>query len=188
MNSKTSIRSPSSASSTKGITDANRKKIVAGIAEVFDVRAGQPTDFEGIPVLNNLNATFYAFSGDDRRGKNDIDNLWHVFEAELALAADDNEETRKAFVEAFDTTVIQFTLGWKLTMGLYWARPYSFISLDSRNRWFMADVAKAGSTIAGIVPKEKDSPVHDGDRYLAICDTIKSELGSEECPYADFPR
>lgn len=171
----------------KGITDANRQKIIAGIAEVFDIGANQPTDFEGIPVLNNLNATFYAFSGDDRRGKNDIDNLWHVFEAELALAADDNEETRKAFVEAFDTTVIQFTLGWKLTMGLYWARPYNFISLDSRNRWFMADVAKAGSIIAGIVPKEKDSPVHDGDRYLAICDTIKSELGSEECPYADFP-
>lgn len=171
----------------KGITDANRQKIIAGIAEVFDIGADQPTDFEGIPVLNNLNATFYAFSGDDRRGENDIDNLWHVFEAELALAADDNEETRKAFVEAFDTTVIQFTLGWKLTMGLYWARPYSFISLDSRNRWFMADVAKAGSTIAGIVPKEKDSPVHDGERYLAICDTIKSELGSEECSFADFP-
>ena len=171
----------------KGITDANRKKIVAGIAEVFGIRAEQPTNFEGIPVLNNLNATFYAFSGDDRRGENDIDNLWHVFEAELALAADDNEETRKAFIEAFDTTVIQFTLGWKLTMGLYWARPYNFISLDSRNRWFMADVAKAGTAIAGIVPKEKDSPVHDGDRYLAICDTIKSELGSEECSYADFP-
>lgn len=171
----------------KGITDANRQKIIAGIAEVFDIGADQPTDFEGIPVLNNLNATFYAFSGDDRRGENDIDNLWHVFEAELALAADDNEETRKAFVEAFDTAVIQFTLGWKLTMGLYWARPYNFISLDSRNRWFMADVAKAGSTIAGIAPKEKDSPIHDGERYLAICDTVKSKLGSNECPYADFP-
>lgn len=171
----------------KGITDANRQKIIAGIAEVFDIGTDQPTDFEGIPVLNNLNATFYAFANDDRRGENDIDNLWHVFEAELALAADDNEETRKAFVEAFDTAVIQFTLGWKLTMGLYWARPYNFISLDSRNRWFMDDVAKAGSTIAGIAPKEKDSPIHDGERYLAICDTVKSELGSNECPYVDFP-
>lgn len=171
----------------KGITDANRQNIIAGIAEVFDIGADQPTDFEGIPVLNNLNATFYAFANDDRRGENDIDNLWHVFEAELALAADDNEENRKAFVEAFDTAVIQFTLGWKLTMGLYWARPYNFISLDSRNRWFMADVAKAGSTIAGIAPKEKDSPIHDGERYLAICDVVKSELGSNKCPYADFP-
>lgn len=171
----------------KGITDTNRQKIIAGIAEVFDIGADQPTDFKGIPVLNNLNATFYAFANDERRGEHDIDNLWHVFEAELVLAADDSEENRKAFVDAFDAAVIQFSLGWKLTMGLYWARPYSFISLDSRNRWFMADVAKAGIAIAGIVPKEKDSPVHDGERYLAICDTIKSELGSEECSYADFP-
>lgn len=171
----------------KGITDANRRKIIAVIAEVFDIGAGQPTDFEGIPVLNNLNATFYAFANDERRSEHDIDNLWSVFEAELALDADDSEESRKAFVDAFDATVIQFSLGWKLTMGLYWARPYSFISLDSRNRWFMADVAKAGSAIANAVPKEKDSPVHDGERYLAICDTIKSELGSEECSYTDFP-
>lgn len=171
----------------KGITDANRRKIIAVIAEVFDIGADQPTDFEGIPVLNNLNATFYAFANDERRSEHDIDNLWSVFEAELALDADDSEENRKAFVDAFDATVIQFSLGWKLTMGLYWARPYSFISLDSRNRWFMADVAKAGAAIAGIVPKEKDSPIHDGERYLAICDTIKSELGSEECSYTDFP-
>lgn len=171
----------------KGITDANRQKIIAGIAEAFDVGADQPTYFEGIPVLNNLNATFYAFANDDRRGKHDIDNLWRVFEAEVALAADDSEANRKAFVEAFDATVTQFTLGWKLTMGLYWARPYSFISLDSRNRWFMADVAKAGATIADIVPKERDVPIHDGERYLAICDTIKSKLGGDECPYKDFP-
>ena len=171
----------------KGITDANRRKIIAVIAEVFDIGADQPTDFEGIPVLNSLNATFYAFANDERRSEHDIDNLWSVFEAELALDADDSEENRKAFVDAFDATVIQFSLGWKLTMGLYWARPYSFISLDSRNRWFMADVAKAGSAIANAVPKEKDSPVHDGERYLAICDTIKSELGSEECSYTDFP-
>ena len=171
----------------KGITDANRRKIIAGIAEVFGIAADQPSDFEGIPVLNNLNATFYAFANDNRRGEHDIDNLWLVFETEVALTANNSEENRKAFVEAFNATVTQFTLGWKLTIGLFWARPYSFISLDSRNRWFMADVAKAGTAIADIVPKEKDSSIHDGERYLAICDTIKSKLGSGECPYADFP-
>ena len=171
----------------KGIKDANRRKIIVGIAEAFDVRADQPTTFEGVPVLNNLNATFYAFANDNRRGEHDVDNLWRVFDAELALAADDNVENRKAFVKAFDATVTQFGLGWKLTMGLYWARPHNFISLDSRNRWFMSDTAKAGAIIAGIVPKEKDSPIHDGARYLNICDVIKSKLASVECPYADFP-
>lgn len=171
----------------KGVSEVNRKKIIAAMAEAFDIKADQPGDFDGIPVLNNLNATFYAFVGDDRRDKRDIDNLWWVFEAELALAADDCEENRKAFVEAFDDTVTQFGLGWKLTMGLYWVRPFTFISLDSRNRWFMGDVAKAGTTVAGIVPKEKDAPIHGGERYLAVCDVIRSELGSEACPYADFP-
>lgn len=171
----------------KGISEANRRKIVAAIAETFGIKAEQPHDFDGIPVLNNLNATFYAFVGDDRRGEHDIDNLWRVFEAELALAANDNAENRREFVEAFDATVVQFGLGWKLTMGLYWVRPLSFINLDSRNRWFMGDVAKTGAGIAGIVPKEKDSPIHDGERYLAICDSIRAELGSDTCPYADFP-
>ena len=86
----------------KGISEANRKKIIAAIAEAFDIKVNQPDDFDGIPVLNNLNATFYAFVGDDRRGEHDIDNLWRVFEAELALAADDNAENRKSFVEAFN--------------------------------------------------------------------------------------
>lgn len=171
----------------KGISQDNRIKIIGALAKSFDVSTDIPSEFAGIPVLNNLNATFYAFVGDDRRGEYDIDNLWRVFEAELALAADDNDENRRAFVKAFDDTVTQFGLGWKLTMGLYWVRPLSFINLDSRNRWFMGDVAKTGEAIAGIVPKEKDAPLHDGGRYLAICDTIRSELGSDTCPYDDFP-
>lgn len=171
----------------KGISDANRRKIIAGMSEEFDIEAEQPRDFAGIPVLNNLNATFYAFVGDSRRGEHDIDNLWRVFEAELVLASDDSEENRSAFIEAFDTTVIQFGLGWKLTMGLYWVRPLTFINLDSRNRWFMGDVAGAGTAIAAVVPKERDAPIHDGDRYLAICDAVKEGLGTTDCVYADFP-
>ena len=171
----------------KGISEANRKKIIAAFAEEFGIKVEQPVDFDGIPRVDNRNATFYAFTGDARRGEHDIDNLWWVFEAELELANSDNAENRKAFVRAFDTTVVQYGLGWMLTMGLYWTRPFSFVSLDSRNRWFMSDAAKAGETIAGIVSKDMSAPIHDGERYLAICDAIKSELGSEECPYIDFP-
>lgn len=171
----------------KGITEANRKKIIAAMAEAFDIKAEQPRDFAGIPVLNNLNATFYAFVGDDRRGEHDIDNLWAVFAAEIALATNDIESNRDAFVDIFEKTVVQFGLGWKLTMGLYWVRPHTFINLDSRNRWFMGDVAGAGAAIEAVVPKEKDAPIHDGKRYLATCDAIRAELGSAECPYEDFP-
>lgn len=171
----------------KGISHANRVKIVAAMTDSFGIASDLPSDYDGIPVLNNLNATFYAFTNDHRRGEHDIDNLWRVFETEIDLAENDCAANRDAFVKAFNETVVQFGLGWKLTMGIYWVRPLRFINLDSRNRWFMGSVSKTGSAIAAVVPKDNDAALHDGDRYLAICDTIKSELSSPDCPYVDFP-
>ena len=171
----------------KGISDTNRRKIVSAFAEAFEIEADQPEDFEGVPTLNNLNATFYAFKGDGRRGEHDIDNLWRTFEAEIKLAAEDSELNRAEFVEAYDATIGQFGLGWKLTMGLNWVRPYAFVSLDSRNRWYLGDMKTAGSVVASAFPKEKGSPIPSGAEYLAICDVVRSQLGSKDCPYQDFP-
>ena len=171
----------------KGISDTNRRKIVSAFAEAFGIEADQPKDFQGVPTLNNLNATFYAFKGDGRRGEHDIDNLWRTFEAEIKLAAEDSELNRAEFVEAYDATIGQFGLGWKLTMGLYWVRPYAFVSLDSRNRWYLGDMKTAGPVVASAFPKEKGSPIPSGAEYLAICDVVRSQLGSKDCPYQDFP-
>lgn len=171
----------------KGVSLTNRIKIARGLGKALGVSAEPPTTFPGTPLLNNLNATFYAFVGDHRRGENDIDNLWHVFEKQLALADSDSEPTRTQLIDAYNDTVEQFGLGWKLSMGLYWARPLRFINLDSRNRWFMGDMALAGTALAQITPKEKSSPIHDGAAYLAICDTALAQLGSEACPYASLP-
>ena len=67
----------------KGITNANRIAILNGIASEFEISATVPSNFDGIPVLNNLKATFYGFK-DDRKA-NDIDNLWSLFEVALVL-------------------------------------------------------------------------------------------------------
>lgn len=74
----------------KGITNANRIAILNGIASEFGIAATVPSNFDGIPVLNNLKATFYGFK-DDRKA-NDIDNLWSLFEVALALADNDTAE------------------------------------------------------------------------------------------------
>lgn len=171
----------------KGISDSNRRKIVAALAEYFGVEAPLPADYEGVPILNNLNATFYAFVDDPRRGESDIDNLWRVFEAEIALSQKDSVELRRAFERAYDGAIGQFGLGWKLTMGLFWVRPFEFISLDSRNRWFVGDMAHAGSSLAQIFPKQKGSAIPSGKEYLGLCDAFRSELKSNECPFEDFP-
>ena len=62
----------------KGITNANRVKIITAIKDLFEVSSPVPTYFDGIPVLNNQMATFYWFG--NGRGEHDIDNLWDVFD------------------------------------------------------------------------------------------------------------
>lgn len=171
----------------KGVSLANRVKIARALGRALGVSAQPPAAFPGTPLLNNLNATFYAFVGDHRRGEHDIDNLWRMFEAQLALAQTDDVRTRSEFVAAYNDAIEQFNLAWKLSMGLFWARPLRFINLDSRSRWFMGDMALAGTALAQASPKEKSAPIHDGAAYLALCDTALAQLGSEACPYTSLP-
>ena len=89
----------------KGITDENRIAILKGIAQEFSVKADVPTSFDGIPVLNNLAATFYYFIGE--RQDNDIDNLWQVFVSALEYADTNSESSKKAFIEAYDAALQQ---------------------------------------------------------------------------------
>ena len=167
----------------KGITDANRKLIIKGLAEELGVRADQPREFAGIPVLNNLAATFYRFG--DERGEHDIDHLWELFEIAIALDRDDNERTRAAFYEAFDKARAQKGIKWNLTMGLYWMRPHMFLNLDSRNRWYICEPNTMPADIATTVSKLKGLP--SGRDYLALCDRVKEVLAEGTYSYRTLP-
>ena len=48
----------------KGITNANRISIISAVSNEFGITAKIPNNFDGIPVLNNLKATFYGFKDD----------------------------------------------------------------------------------------------------------------------------
>lgn len=80
----------------KQITNDNRKTIINALKKEFLMESDIPENFNGIPVLNNLNATFYRFK--DERHTNDIDNLWHFYELALAFADSQNVSTKKAFI------------------------------------------------------------------------------------------
>ena len=79
----------------KGISDDNRRAICKEISETFEISAALPTDFAGIPVLNNNNATFYRFVGE--RSIDDIENLWRLFTAALTFADRPNDKTKTEF-------------------------------------------------------------------------------------------
>lgn len=168
----------------KGITNENRIAIINGIAEEFGINSKRPVDFDGIPVLNNLKATFYYFIGS--RDEHDIDNIWKVFESAIKLANDDNEANRNEFIKWYDIVHDQLGIRWNLTMGLYWIRPYYYINLDSRNRWYIllpeqmpADFIETVKPMINKVPKASD--------YLLIRDICKNVLDEEKYEYRTFP-
>ncbi|MGM9849836.1 MAG: AAA family ATPase [Bacilli bacterium] len=157
----------------KGITDENRIKIVNGIKEEFSIKSDIPTSFFGIPVVNNLAATFYYFTGN--RGEEDIDNLWEVFESALNYSKDFNEDSRKELVNYYNKVIEQKGIKWNITMGLYWIRPNIFINLDAKNRKFLSDGSNVSQDIADEVKILKYGPPV-AEKYLQICDLLYSYL------------
>lgn len=160
----------------KGITDFNRIKIIRGFMTEFGIDAQVPDSFEGIPVLMNMAATFYYFLGD--RKEEDIDNLWKLFEAAIYLADTNDANDREIFVKSYNKVITQRGIRWNISMGLYWIRPYIFINLDSRNRWFMVyDSELPKDLINQINAMGKNVPT--GEEYLELCslavDTLKTD-------------
>ena len=168
----------------KGITNSNRIAIIRSIANVFGIESKVPNNFDGIPVLNNLKATFYAFKED--RKADDIDNIWNVFEAALRLADNDTEQNRKEFSKWYDLVHDQRCIRWNITMGLYWIRPYTYINLDSRNRWYISNVENMPAEFVDSI-KKKINKVPNATDYLFIKDACIKALEVGSYKYKNYP-
>ena len=166
----------------KGITNANRVLIAQRMAEKFGVKAAVPTTFDGIPVVNNLKATFYYFK--EERGADDIDNLWELFEAAIQYA--DTGEGWGVLMSAYNKVRLQRGIQWNITMALYWIRPYVYLNLDAKNREYILKniefPIKDGMKIhMGLL----QMPV--GDIYLTIVDAVRTAIQDEKYKYKTFP-
>ena len=121
------------------MTNENRISIISEIAKNFSVSAKIPKSFDSIPVLNNLNATFYYFKEENGRGDDDIEQLWLLFDSAIKYSKDPNEKNKANIEKYFDLTINHKGNGnSKITMGLYWIAPDIFLNLDSRNTWYIA--------------------------------------------------
>ena len=168
----------------KGITNANRIAILESFATVFNIKSKVPNNFDGIPVLNNLKATYYGFK-DDRQAA-DIDNLWGLYESAINLAEKDDEANREIFTKWYDTVHDQLGIRWNITMGLYWIRPYEFINLDSINRRFIVGPDNMPVDFVNSV-KKKLNKVPYAAEYLAIKDACLRALKDGNYEYKNYP-
>lgn len=168
----------------KGITAANKTIIIKALAKEFELDDSIeiPTVFDGIPVLNNLKAVFFGWDRTDT----DIDNLWKLFRTALNYADAGMAEksgSGKPFVDAYNNVIKQGCIKWNITMGLFWIRPYTYLNLDSRSRWFLKEYCS--DLVNGNVKALRDVP--DGELYLSLCHLAVENLVKYEYDYKNLP-
>jgi 5-methylcytosine-specific restriction protein B len=142
----------------RGTTEDNRRRILEHVKQRFGLEASVPSDFAGVPVLLNMKSWFVAFQAE--RGADDIAKLWTVFEQALGK----DPLATASFGDAFDRALEVYNTNINLTIGLFWIRPDTFLSLDSVVREHVGlKLPGAGisfafykTAIAKVMPQAKD--------------------------------
>ncbi len=162
----------------RGIKDSNRQAIAGELARFLGVNEAVPQSFEGIPVLNNQKSWYFPYDRD--RDPSHIDKLWQVFELGLDLA-DSEEENLSGFSAAFNSVMELYGVAWNLTFGLYWVRPWSFLSLDERSRIYITEKLRLEVGLNG--PKHRSS----ASDYLLLMDTLRQRFEEPDFSVHSFP-
>jgi 5-methylcytosine-specific restriction protein B len=163
----------------RGIKDSNRKAIATELAQFLNVREPVPDSFDGIPVLNNQKSWLFPYAKD--RSADHIDKLWQVFNSGLQLADSEDEATQQQFASDFDTAMELYGVAWNLTFGLYWCRPWSFLSLDERSRLYITE--KLRLPIGHNSPKNRST----SSDYLQLLDSLRQRFEEPDFSVHSFP-
>ena len=158
---------------------ADRQAVAADIAHLLDVRVPIPESFEGIPVLFPTRSRF--FSDAREREDSDIDALWSVFVAASQLdwhvsgpasrfIDPDEDGYPEEFIVAYNAAQEVRSVGWNLSIGLYWAHPWDFLPLDKNSREYIRSRL------------ELEAAPRNGGDYLLLCSAVKGLLSAEANP------
>lgn len=165
------------------MTVDNRNKIIAAVANLFDIKAPIPTSFDGIPLLNNQNATYYYFI--DEREDDDIDTLWELYESALIYANDSSSKNILMLSQYFDLAINKKGNGnSKITMGLYWIAPTHFLNLDQRNTWYIYESGKMPTDLVDSLPIVEDKI--SASKYFEIVHKLRTFLDSNQSIFKNF--
>lgn len=141
----------------RGTTDANRTVLAKVIADTFDIALPAPTQFAGIPVLDNRKSFFVG-----------VDEVWELFV--LAIKAAESNDFTAEFKTAFEKAISVTGNGLAyITMGLYWIRPNVFMPLDGNSRAFIS--SRYGIT----APSGRCS----GDEYVGFLASLQSKIETQ---------
>ena len=166
----------------KGISAANRIALIKALSENIGLKADSPTNFDGIPVLNNMKAHFVWGSGER---VDEINNMWELYAAAINLADDPSEEKHQKFVTCYNSVINQVGVKWNITMGLFWMRPFFFLNLDATNRDYLLKNAETKAFDVSNISNLRQVP--DGEKYLQLVLQCKNIFANPEIPFDSFP-
>lgn len=161
------------------ISDDKRKAIASELSSFVGVTDPIPDSFLGIPRANNQKSWF--FDWEKNRDPNDIDLLWEIFSRAIAFADSVDDDTRSAFVAAYDKAARCRQVGWNLSIGLYWIRPLSFPTLDKQSRNYISKVLNVQ------IGKNGPKKHCNASDYLRILNTLESGFREDAYPAHSFP-
>ena len=163
-----------------------RMKIMSNLAMSigFTQDAEVPGDFTAVPVLNELDTTFYRFN--DQRDMNDIDRLWTLYENAMNYAASLTPLNRQQLGDSFDTCLkVKGNGNIKITKGLYWIAPSVFMPLDYSIIWYLEK--------SGVVPEEYVAQFPEivddipSGSYFKILDIVYTVINEGKVPFHNIP-
>ena len=165
--------------------EENRIKIFSALAKELSLSNKNPKSFNGIPVLNSQNATYYHFVGNPIRKDEDFEELWALFESALAYADNPSSANKKEISKHFDYCINMLGNGnSKITMGLYWIAPETFLNLDSRNEWYIYKSGKVPESIVSNLPEIE--PKIPAEKYFDIVEKVTAYLKSDTSELNDY--
>ena len=168
-----------------GMKPENRKKYLQSVAEVLEVDAALPTDFNGISCMHPQRANFYSWDAPT----GECDNLWTIFKTALQYA--DGKQTADEFIRAYDVVHEQKGIQWNITIGLFWIRPNFYINLDSTSRDFIANDAFYKEIKPQIWKRSKRGVEQaiplTGKEYATFCNDCRELFEHAQSQYHSFP-
>lgn len=162
----------------RGLKDDNRRAIASELAEFLQVAEPVPTfslKDDGVPQLLPRGSWYFHYA--KFRNDDAIPTLWQLFADALRLADSGSDGFRTIFEASYDAAIELPLVGVrKLTMALYWMRPWFYPSLDKNCQNFITQKLSI----------ELPNGARTGSAYLALVDQLSERFCEFDCVVHSF--
>lgn len=166
----------------KSINLESRINILRAFKDLLSLESKIPKSFDGVPIMNNQNASFYLFDEERLPG---INKLWDIFESSLNYSKDQNIINKDSFVENFNKFHdMKGNKRSKITIGLFWINPEFYISLDNPTLDYIENSGDISTDIINQLPNITKEI--SGEDYLVVMRVLRDAIFNKEISIESF--